>query len=733
MSLTTRAWEIKKMYDAQPALPSHRYKRVSCLIVHDHTTQRQQRTYLLFRGKGMSNDQIASKATSFCREIGYTLKREQFTFDFLGEGKALNWAAGKAKVRRFARLKPDSQTTNETDSEEQTETPAEQTEDENRSAFFPDPGNGVLIVMRPGRKQWLMNVWAYGEEKVEVSNIASSYSTIIAGDDPEAARVVDSSRGALMGIAALGVCGLAWLLGASAVIQPSVAYAAIYGSLAVAAAGVWMWWRSPITRLWGAGNMPAAVSREAKPLRTPRHEKAAVRGGAFSTALSKDLALCIDVPMDTTILPDMGGVSIGTDSAGRRVRIPDMDRYKNITVVGAPGTGKTTLMMTIAGGDMMRIAEGAEHTIIWLETKKDGAEKLAAMAEKAGVETLYFVPGSHDGPQLRWLDWTDPEADAGTLTESFVAAFDPSSIQEQSRDVLAALIDMAAMVWPRHLRAIGETKMNLMRTAWLLAGGNGWKPAEDLLDQIKRNTLDEKRYEECREKIGIYFGLSERDRDQRIAPARNKLNRLKNFPAWTLDLRRPVWTWREVLESNRLVIVDISKFDDTSLKGYSEEMIRILLPTALFTLWSEAQFHCSGWYDQNKSVSIYCDEASNLKYSSGKILTEISTQGRSHGVSLVLGAQGWTQLSEVAQIAFRAAGHKLFLASHDIEGAETLAKNFVNSDFNITSLQQLEPFEMIALLRMDGKEYAPVVLGTESEQRWDPEKAWREHEPAMAA
>jgi len=717
-----RAWEVRKVHDASLSLPSNQYRGFRLLVCHDHTENRRQRTFVALSGR-CSDKKLAAKASRLASDIGYTLGSEvpdmMSLLNSCSRKGARFWAAGRAG--RTAR--PDGRRQPEEEALAAVE--EENTGMSDQRLFFPADGCGICVTARPCKRTWAVRVWAYGDDRRETLDTASSFASAISGTDAAAASL-RSKLAAALGWAAAAAAAV-FAAGAAGVVPAWAANFASVVSAAAAVSAAAVWWRSPTRRSLLLRCLPAAVKRAVRPSRrAARFGRFDRKSSVFALSENTSLGFCIDVPANSAILPDIGGVAVGMDGTGEVVRIPDADRYMGITVVGAPGSGKSTLMLNIAGGDMMRMKQGAHHTLVWFETKQDGAGRLMGLAEKAGMEPLYFVPGSDTGPQLRWLDWSDPKSASGTLTEAFVAAFDPASIQEQSRDIIAALLDMASLVWPQHLQAVGETRMNLMRTAWILAGGMRWEIAEELLEQVRRSNPDSGRYRECRERLGVYMGLSERDKDQRVAPARNKLNRLKDFPAWSLNLKRPVFTWRDVMESRRPVVVDISKFDDPAMTGYSEEMIRILLPTAIYTFWSEAQFHCSRWYDEGKSVALFCDEASNLAWNSGHILTQISTQGRSHGVSLVLGAQGWTQLSEITQMAFRNAGHKCFFQQHDSESAAALAEDFSDSSYNRNSLTRLKPFETVAVVKIGAERFGPVLLRTTDDKFWQPAEAWKE-------
>lgn len=721
MTQRCKAWEIRKTHNSDYSkLQAHQYKGVTILISQDHTQSRLQRTILGVSGR-MPVSKLKARANDFVDKIGYTLGTEMTDFSVFLDGRDAQsnrryWAVGKNR---------NGDTPDET--LEAVSPTAEldigKLEESNKRLFFPESGTGIIIAAKTNRRNWALKIWGYGKDRKDVAGTVREYTNIVT--DAKNASAVSRSKGFTVGVISGILALLSLMLGYASVIVPNASVIMCITFLSVSGMGLISWWNSPLRRSFRRRRVPAAVLRALASNWVFMRKMFFRKNPTIIQMLeSTNPGMCADVPSNPNILPDLGGVAIGKNGIDDLVRVPDSDRYTNITVVGAPGTGKTTLMLHLIGGDMARMKQGHKHTAIWFETKQDGAERLKRVAEKVGVEPLVFIPGSPEGPQLRWLDWSDTKAASGTLTEAFVTAFETGSIQEQSRDVFASLFHMASLVWPSHLKALGEDKVNLMRTAWLLSGGGKWKTAMDLLDQVKRHSHNREEYDEAYERIGVYYEMPERDRENRMAPARNKLGRLIDFPAWTLDLNRPVYSWHEVLDSQRPVIIDISKFE---LSRYSEETIRIMLPIAFFTFWATAQFHCHDWYEKRQSVSLYCDEASNLPYNSGKILSQISTQGRSHGVSLVLGAQGWSQLSEVTQQAFRSAGNKCFFSQHDSESATSLAKDFdTSSYFDYNSLTRLQPFETLAVLKIGAQRFGPVLLQTLKDEELEPRLAWKE-------
>lgn len=757
MRFRTIAWEIRKLGEPSQPLHPRNYTGYTITIIHDHTKERRQRSYLAISGKAQY-DAMLRKARTMAHERGFQIQAERtsdaesiFTASPAGEREPHKvWRAGKAKIVLVRPPKKEEQPPAFAPSPETaaleaaaqmfTSAAAQEEKEEIKTAkgdlLFPGPQTGVVISSRSTGEGWMSRIWGFGNDREEVDYLTTNYASHMS--ETAGARTIPKPAARIWKV--MAVAGFVMAAGAFAGLSPGLSLAASYYigmavGMTSAVAAVGLWAVSPVRRTLSRSLVPKQLRRVFKSRSrwgwSGLHKK---YGSVFQLGENRTLGQYVDVPKDMHVVPDMGGVKIGIDEFATTVRIPDNDRYHNLVFVGAPGMGKTTGMLQVAGGDIMRGMQGEQHTPIWIETKKEGGARLMSLARKAGVSPLYITAGSTEGPTIRFLEWNDCRADSGTLTEAFAASFEPGSIHEQSRDVLAAAFDMATLVWPEHLWAVGDRKTspNFMRTVWLLCGGVGWPLVNDLMEQVKRNTDEKERYEESRERIGIYIDAPIRERDQKMGPARNKLNRIKGLPVWNYDCVRETYTWLELMEMGRPVVLDLSYFSDPGVAGYSEELIRLLLPISLFTFWSTAKKHCSNWFQENRSVTLYCDEASNLAYNAGSILTQISNQGRSHGVSMVLGAQGWMQLSEQTQRAFRQAAHKVYFSTHDTESAESMAKDLQGENYNAQSLVRLAKFQALTMLRIHDEQIGPMLLNIPDDSEWTPDTAWEPYTAAAA-
>lgn len=750
MGYAQLGWQIRKVGESGPPMHPRNYQDCNFVIVHDHTRDRRQSSYLFVAGR-TTYESLLKKGRNFAHERGWKLcdsvdsiesiityrnykphnpvSQSIWDQDDASPRQKYFWSAGRSIKESEEDSSPMMFFANQNEEETEEQTSVQQTLEDTDigDIMFPDPGNGVILAARTEGGKWVSRVWGYGMAKKSVEAITKAYASHAGRTEKAAASSKRKTKLLYVAGGCLAAAGAAVRAGLVPVI-PAVGIVFFAAAVLAGAVGAILGLRSPIRkRVLSKSSLPKAAHKILKGstgmVWSSRTNKSGI---VINIPKGATFAEYLDVERDSNIVPDMGGVMVGYDESKYEMRLPDDDRYKNAVFVGSPGAGKTTAMLNIAGGDIMRRKAGHSHTVIWFETKREGGTRLIEMARNVGVDPLYISAGGNTGPQISFLEWKDTKADAGALTEAFAASFDPSSIKEQSRDIFAALFGFAAWVYPDQLKDVGiKEPPNLMRTAWILAGGAGWKRARQLIKHVVDTGLNQEAIQAAMERLSPYIDISERDREMKVSPARNKLNRVKDLPVWNLDLRREIYSWKDLMEMDRPVIVDVATFDDESLAGYSEELIRILLPVAFWTFWSVAKKYCSSWGEERKSVSCYCDEASNLAYNAGSILSEISAQGRSHGINLMLGAQGWTQLAEKTQLAFREAGNKFYFSTDDPISADALAQDFLAEDrYNAGSITQLVPFEALSMIKIGGERFGPLVISIPSEKNWKHKSAW---------
>ena len=752
MLYRTVAWEIVKGKEGDDSVSPRAFKRNVVSVIHDNTDDKNPKSYIAISSKAKITEtkRLAKMAAS---QGGYTVKDKPYlelddifengreAREQTGQNSRTIWKIGKAS----GLVGIPSLSRHETSDDQEGDKPyfemldGEQGEDVNveYAMHFPPPGTGVILSGRPERRKgWNFRVWGFGYELEDVNSTTEIYTSKISGN--HRAR---SSPGNLRRLpAVLSALAFIYLLLASYTAIPvglstiQAYYLGFYTSIAMAVLAVVSWVTSPVRRCRRSGiQMPVSLVRLfQRRLRFVWNGATMKLGTSFLMESNVGLADLINVKRDMHVMPNSGGVKIGVDDLGGDVRLPDDMRHKSIVVVGDPGNGKTNVLTWCAGGDMIRSCEGEKHTMVWLETKREGAQRIIAQAEKAGTDYIYIVPGSETGPTIRFLEWNNIISDAGILTEALAASFPKDSVQERSRDIFAAIFGVAAYVWPQQLYSAGDqnrdTTPHMLRTAWILAGGKGRALTKKLISVLVETTEDKPEVAQAVEKMEIYLNYKEKAWEDAMSPVRNKLNRLKTVPVWNHNLNREIYTWRDILSSDKPVIIDLSSYDDPNVEateGMSDEIIRIMLPTCIYTMWAVARKHCADWGEQGKTVSVYCDEASNFPYTSGKIISDIARRGRSHGISLALGAQGWSELPENTQVAFNAAPNKIFFGTSDKESAVLASTNINNELLPPDAFLGLPPYKAICSLISDGYRITPVHLNTLKESEWDPTDAWK--------
>ena len=113
-----------------------------------------------------------------------------------------------------------------------------------------------------------------------------------------------------------------------------------------------------------------------------------------------------------------------------------------------------------------------------------------------------------------------------------------------------------------------------------------------------------------------------------------------------------------------------------------------LLAAFHYLLWMRIKKRCSGWLEQNKYVSIYADEVSDIVSfdpDSDNIIMEVRDQGRSKGCSHNIGFQTFQQMPDETANSILSFPTRYFMTFDGQEDIKRVLESFGDSSTNYTN------------------------------------------------
>ena len=373
------------------------------------------------------------------------------------------------------------------------------------------------------------------------------------------------------------------------------------------------------------------------------------------------------LPVQDTALAT--GTEIGeTNDAGKKqtVAIPDSIRARGTHLIGASGTGKSTVMTQMFLQDVQR-GEGA----VFIDAHGDTVEQIANLLESKDQERcIFFDPGDRE-----WIPcWNplvpSPGVDRYRMTDDFLSA-----LEHVSRDWGDRL---------GHILRNGIIGLSFLEDASLF----------DLYNLIRRNSPESealrRRILECPLESAVRR-FWERDfnkdyRDTDLSSAKHKLHRLLagGSVAQMLTQRQNKIDLRKIMDTNRVLLVDLS-----SVGGETREILGSLILTLLFMT---GLGRSDVPRNERKRFSIYADEAH--LFVSADAIEQLITQARKFEVRLCLAHQYLKQFSSQQVDALSTMGCTI-VGCIDKRDSQYLAKDLQDTIDPMT-LAKLRPFEMVA-------------------------------------
>lgn len=330
------------------------------------------------------------------------------------------------------------------------------------------------------------------------------------------------------------------------------------------------------------------------------------------------------------------GPLIGTDAAGRPIRLPEPILYGGIAVVGEPGSGKSNLMHGLLAWTGAHRRPG--DVIIDFEVKGGGGLPILGRLIDGRV-----VHARLDGmgPGIDMLGDGDPIQRADRFATLLHDALGDEQIGPRSRMQLRLAAQLAMQACEP-----GRLADRLAKTG-LQPPEHGWLPLAGIL--LGREGIPEARrwmrvimIEHPGEGEQLGYGMQANGRpatpDSRLtdllgAPM-NKIDLLCRH-ASVFDPARRLASWPLILERGLTVLVDMDGLDDAM------DLIGAML---MSSLRQAVIATCDGWQERERTVTVACDELSILAGADPRIPEWFREKGRSYGVRCLFATQRPGQL-----------------------------------------------------------------------------------------
>jgi hypothetical protein len=500
----------------------------------------------------------------------------------------------------------------------------------------------------------------------------------------------------------------------------------------------------------------------------------------ITTIAEGPAALAIPAPRAVT---ETVGARLGFDVASSTVRLAYRDRYGGMVAVGAPGTGKTTLVLNVLADDALSrkwgVGDGqgalrnGNMTLLCLDVKGDIANRAVRLLQTAGYQPNEYTVLDLTNPQgmrINWLDVNNPKLSAERFVDALEYASPEGAVGGENKPYLTMLLTITASVDDQLAQQLGLYPFDPVRAALILAGGDANPEAQttlfnrlmtimnadvapttpmltaeaaglaDELNAINQNMVGSatdaadplnpdnnklsQRWPVLHRALldfGGFMRLPARERDARMRSTINRLRELITNPhLFVRDTYRPAVSIDQIISSHRPVVVNV-RGDGFAMTESSVTRVASLF---LHLLWSHARQQCIGWQQQGRSMTVYCDELASISGagSGDDVIRDMFDQGRSLGIEAVYALQRYSQLPPRTQSAIRNFAHKVVFRLPDPESAVEAHRSLSleESPWTTQTIQTLPDYNAVARVSAAGVPQPPFTLNITNDAEWDP-------------
>ena len=471
-------------------------------------------------------------------------------------------------------------------------------------------------------------------------------------------------------------------------------------------AALWRTWAKPkramaVERWW---HLPVPAKSKKMAALPGGHLAGWVNGGTLTAVEAHDSV----APESVTA---RSGIRLGDDLAGRACYLPDKDRQWGLFVLGDPGTGKTTLLLNALKGDVAARQAGAERSVLWIETKGEGAQRAAAVIRDTGWEPCVVKAAIPEGVKLELIDWNDPNRSASLLTDSMRYAYEADDIREQSAGILNAVFSSVIALPPEGVAEIGfQGRPDVMAASYWLLGGDTQNRAPERTRKIFE------RYggpEYARFADYLPPARSKTDSMRMLEPPRNKVQALLACRGLFSGNDRPWTTLERLIGEHHVTVLDLSPIVGS---GYTESTAARTAALMMFCVWDAIKRACDSWQAAGKSVSIYSDELCDIAGFGApdlEVVRALADQGRSRGVLPVFATQRPGQIPPRTREAVTSFGSHAYFRLKNLAVAEEASRD-LREAYSVDEVMSLAVGKCAARLCRDGIPQPAFVLAPDN-------------------
>ncbi|WP_067783513.1 hypothetical protein [Actinomyces vulturis] len=365
-------------------------------------------------------------------------------------------------------------------------------------------------------------------------------------------------------------------------------------------------------------------------------------------------------------LYEVSGPPVFTNDEGKIVRLDSSHLWGGVAAVGAAGTGKSVLIKSIFA---WLVSQEQRRTIIGVETKPDGLIQYRNIVNAVNEKRSEPIPlGVIEiaNPSGQWLDifyrqGDNPIQRGEYITDILASTFGDGAIMGRSREVLSSVIGAALCFTDEDYAEYNTMRLDtgaVVLPAWTwfwralaLVGRFGDETGSTLYALLAKRAQEDPNENSLAAQgynlLSIIWGPATTTSSRRslVEAGRNKLDQLKDM-AHFIAPENATYTWGDVINSHHKLIIGTGPTIDGRFQPYGK-MTEWITAMIGLTLQSNIERNCFGWQQQNRRVTVMCDE---FKYFAGYAPAAAKwwkDDGRSYGVEPIFATQYPDQLSQI--------------------------------------------------------------------------------------